>query len=145
MIVAAGRGTISGSSSAALLMADFAVITDDSTLIIDCPVGWAAVVSRIGRRAVKLQLGGQSAIDSASALELLLVDAVVPADRDPLEWITGWVSGRSEQALDSVAGLIRARGGDRLERAEFARLFALGVPQKGLEAFLTRRSLLPVL
>jgi hypothetical protein len=35
--------------------------------------------------------------------------------------------------------LIRSRGGDRLERAEFARLFALGEPQKGLGAFLAKK------
>ena len=140
MIVAAGRGTISGLSSAALLMADFAVMTEDATLVIDCPAAWAAVVARIGRGAVKLQLGGGEAqVSPASALEWLLVDAIVPSERDPLEWIAGWVGGRSEQALDSAAVLIRARGGARLERTEFARLFALGVPQKGLEAFLNRR------
>lgn len=139
MIVAAGMGEISGISAAALLMADFAVMADDATLVIDCPAAWAAVVARIGRGAVKLQLGGEAQVSPASALEWLLVDALVPSERDPLEWIAGWVGGRSEQALDSAAVLIRARGGDRLERAEFARLFALGVPQKGLEAFLNRR------
>jgi len=42
-------------------------------------------------------------------------------------------------ALDAAANLIRRRGGDVLERAEFARLFAAGEPQRGLAAFLNRR------
>ncbi|MBV9492715.1 MAG: hypothetical protein JOZ54_00595 [Acidobacteria bacterium] len=41
--------------------------------------------------------------------------------------------------MDSAATLIGARGGDALERAEFARLFATGEPQKGLQAFLEKR------
>ncbi len=139
MVVAAARGEIAGVPAAALLMADVAVISDDATLVIDCPAAWAAVAWRIGRRAMRLQLGGHTRISAAEASELVLIDALVPAERDPIEWIVGWVGGRSGQALDSAAVLIRGRGGDRLERAEFARLFALGSPQRGLEAFLNRR------
>jgi len=46
---------------------------------------------------------------------------------------------RSAIARQSAEMLVNARGGDALERAEFARLFAIGEPQKGLRAFLDRR------
>jgi hypothetical protein len=46
---------------------------------------------------------------------------------------------KSTIALDSAAMLIDRRGGDALERAEFARLFATGTPQEGLTAFLEKR------
>jgi hypothetical protein len=57
------------------------------------------------------------------------------ADMDFVEW-----QERSGLALDAAARLIRSRGGDALERAEFARLFAAGEPQKGLTAWLESRS-----
>jgi acetyl-CoA carboxylase alpha subunit len=139
MVVAAGAGTLSGLAVAVLLFADFAALHDDATLTVDCPEAWAAVVARIGRRAIRLQVNGAVALTAAAAAELQLVDALVAAERDPVEWFAGWVGERSEQALDSAAMLIRLRGGDRLERAEFARLFALGDPQRGLDAFLNRR------
>jgi hypothetical protein len=139
MVVAAGAGTLSGLAVAALLFSDFAAIHDDATLTIDCPEAWAAVVARLGRGAIRLQLDGASSLKAAAAADLQLVDALVAAERDPVEWFAGWVGERSEQALDSAAMLIRLRGGDRLERAEFARLFALGHPQRGLDAFLNRR------
>lgn len=41
-------------------------------------------------------------------------------------------------ALDAAAALIRARGRDRLERAELARLFAIGERQTGPGAFLAK-------
>ena len=46
---------------------------------------------------------------------------------------------RSEIAAASAAMLIEHRGGDALERAEFARLFATGEPAEGLRAFLEKR------
>lgn len=45
----------------------------------------------------------------------------------------------SALAARAAEMLVEARGGDALERAEFARLFAIGEPQKGLRAFLARR------
>ncbi len=52
----------------------------------------------------------------------------------------GDVRGLAAAALlfAAAALLIRSQGGDRLERAEFARLFASGEPQKGLGAFLAK-------
>jgi hypothetical protein len=61
-------------------------------------------------------------------------------DHDAEAWCANWLKGRSVLALDSAATLIRSRGGDRLERAEFARLFATGEPQTGLGAFLAKKS-----
>ena len=79
-----------------------------------------ALVWRIGAKALRLYaLGGTGGV----------------ADMDSVEW-----SGRSELALDAAARLIRSRGGDTLERAEFARLFATGKPQEGLAAWLESRS-----
>jgi hypothetical protein len=50
-----------------------------------------------------------------------------------------WLGVRSTEALDAAAMMIARRGGDVLERAEFARLFATGTPQEGLAAFLEKR------
>jgi hypothetical protein len=73
-------------------------------------------------------------------LPATIADLLVPAGRDPLQWTNEWVGARSAIALDAAANLIRRRGGDLLERAEFARLFAAGEPQKGLAAWLESRS-----
>ena len=80
---------------------------------------WAEIVWRLGgRAAMRLHIEGQAA---------------VPPDRSEAE------PDRSAAALESARMLVGARGGDALERAEFARLFAMGEPQKGLRAFLARR------
>jgi len=47
---------------------------------------------------------------------------------------------RSNLALDVAAELLPRRGGDALERAAFALLFAAGEPQEGLAAFLEKRA-----
>ena len=47
---------------------------------------------------------------------------------------------RSRVALDAAARLISCRGGDALDRATFAWLFATGIPQEGLAAFLEKRA-----
>ena len=90
---------------------------------------WGGIVWRIGARAFDLYLTGATELDAAAAYEWGIVDAIAD-DRE------AWLGGRSELALESAASLIRRRGGDVLERAEFARLFAIGEPQKGLSAFL---------
>jgi len=36
-----------------------------------------------------------------------LLDALVPFGCDPVEWLAGWVGGRSTLALDTAAALIR--------------------------------------
>jgi hypothetical protein len=115
MIVAIAEGEI----TAAALLADYLIVGAEAHL------AWTAetigaLVWRIGGAALRLYaLGG--------------VDGI--ADADSVEWTT-----RSGLALDAAAALIRRRGGDILERAEFARLFATGEPQKGLAAWLESRS-----
>ena len=140
MVIAAGRGALRGPSATALLFADFACLDETAAIELDTPDALAAAVSRIGRKLLTLHLSGNTPLPAADALAAGLVDALVPAARDPLEWISEWIGSRSELALDSAAMLVRSRAGDRLERAEFARLFALEVPQAGLDAFLNRRS-----
>ena len=116
MIVAVAEGEI----TAAALLADWLVAGAEATLDWTSPETLGALVWRIGPAALRLYaLGG--------------IDGV--ADADFVEW-----EGRSGLALDAAAALIRARGGDALERAEFARLFATGEPQKGLTAWLESRS-----
>jgi enoyl-CoA hydratase/carnithine racemase len=93
---------------------------------------WGGVVWRIGRRAWQLHLSGATELDAAAAREWGIVDAVTD---DP----AAWLGGRSVVALDTAASLVALRGGDALERAAFAWLFATGEPQEGLRAFLDKR------
>ena len=83
------------------------------------PRDWAGVVWLIGSRALRLHVSGDRE-----------VPPVAPHATSPAQ---------SSLAAESAAMLVDARGGDALERAEFARLFAIGEPQKGLRAFLDRR------
>jgi hypothetical protein len=128
LVVAFADGDVRGTVAAALLFADYAVLREGATLTVDTREGWAAVVWRLGRKALRWQLDGMPAAD--------VVDEI--AATDPAAWREEWMRHRSVMALDSAAALIRARGGDALERAEFARLFAIGEPQKGLAAFLAK-------
>lgn len=128
LVVAFGEGEVRGLAAAALLFADFAVLRADATLAVDLPEAWAAAVWRLGRGTLKWHLDGARRED--------IVDEVTTSE--PHTWLEEWTRDRSVMALDSVAALIRGRGGDSLERAEFARLFAAGEPQKGLGAFLAK-------
>ena len=65
------------------------------------------------------------------AMDVLLFDAPVPAALPE--------GSGSAIARESAKTLLENRGGDALERAEFARLFAIGEPQEGLTAFLEKR------
>ena len=127
-VVAFGDGEIRGVAAAALLFADYAVLRRGATLTVDSAEGWAAVVWRLGRGALRWHLRGAPREE--------IVDEIT--DSDPAHWREEWMRNRSVMALDSAAALIRMRGGDALERAEFARLFAIGEPQKGLGAFLAK-------
>lgn len=127
MVVAVADGEI----TAAALLADWLVAAPGATLDWTSPQTLGALVWRIGAKALRLYaLGG---IDG-------LADALVPPGTDSVEWAAGWIGARSAPALDTAAALIRRRGGDDLERAAFARLFATGEPQKGLAAWLESRS-----
>ena len=133
VVVIVGEGEVRGDA----LYADYLILREDATLVIDSPSAWAGVVRRIGRRALLLICAGGGAgapLTAAEALRHGLCDELVPAGSDPVEWRRE----RSAIALDSAAALLARRGGDALERAEFARLFGTGEPQAGLIAFLTR-------
>lgn len=128
LTVAFGDGDVRGLAAAALLFADYAVLRDGARLTVDIPEAVAGAVWRLGRRAVSWLARGAEAAEVVDEITTL----------DPGRWREEWMRHRSVMALDTAAALIRARGGDRLERAEFARLFAIGEPQKGLGAFLAK-------
>ena len=128
LVAAFGEGEVRGLAAAALLFADYAVLREGATLIVEVPEAWAAAVWRLGRGVLKWQFDGANAAD--------IVDEIT--SKEPDAWLEEWTRQRSVMALDSAAVLIRGRGGDSLERAEFARLFAAGEPQKGLGAFLAK-------
>ena len=143
LVVAAGAGEVRGLAAAALLFADYAVLDVDATLHIDIPQTWAATVRRIGRhKALRLHIDQRTTMTAVEAKQEGLCDELIAelSNGDAQAWLERWMQGRSALALDSAAMLIRSRGGDALERAEFARLFAIGEPQRGLRAFLGRRS-----
>jgi hypothetical protein len=119
-VVAIGDGELRGTAAAAFLFADYAALRRGATVHLDCAAAWAAAVWRKGS---KVWLNEQ------------LADEIIDGD----DWFEHWMSHRSAAALDAAAMLIRSRGGDPLERAEFARLFATGEPAEGLAAFLAKR------
>jgi len=119
-VLAIGGGDLHGFAAAAFLFADYAALQRGGAVHLDSPQAWAGAVWRAGRRAW---------------LQEELADEIIDGE----EWFDGWMRHRSASALDSAAMLIRSRGGDALERAEFARLFATGEPAEGLGAFLGKR------
>ena len=131
LVVAIGEGELRGSPAAAAMFAGWCVLDPDARIVLDTPAAWAGAAWRIGDRAYALWLSGVTEFDASTALREGLCDAI--ASHFDL-------GARSELALDSAAALVQGRGGDALERAEFARLFAAGEPQKGLSAFLEKRA-----
>ena len=119
-VVAEGEGELRGHAAAAFLFADYAAMHRGGAVILDSPEAWAGAVWRRGKGAL---------------LDAALWDEIIDGD----DWFERWMQHRSAAALDSAAMLIRSRGGDPLERAEFARLFATGQPAEGLAAFLEKR------
>jgi len=117
---------VTGAITAGDLLADFLIATPSATLTVT-PDMTGPLVWRLGARALRLVVLGARVEDVA--------DAVMTEEE-----AARWIGSRSMLALDSAAMLIRHRGGDALERAEFARLFAIGEPQEGLAAFLEKRS-----
>lgn len=128
-IIAVGEGELRGEALACGLHSDLLVLASDTRVVLDTPAAWSGAVWRMGRRALTLFMAPAT-----------IADLLVPAGRDPLQWTNEWVGARSAIAFDAAANLIRLRGGDFLERAEFARLFAAGETQKGLAAWLESRS-----
>lgn len=128
-IIAVGEGELRGDALACALHSDLLVLASDTEIVLDTPAAWSGAVWRMGRTALLFLVAPAA-----------LADLLVPAGRDPLQWTNEWAGARSAIAFDAAANLIRRRGGDLLERAEFARLFAAGEPQKGLAAWLESRS-----
>jgi hypothetical protein len=127
LVVAFGEGELGGLAAAALLFADYAVVRTGARVTVDVPEAWAGAVWRLARATLKWSLDRK---------QEELIDETT--DLDPQSWLEEWMRHRSVIALDAAAALIRGRGGDSLERAEFARLFAIGEPQHGLGAFLAK-------
>lgn len=113
------------------LYADVLLAAPEARLMLT-PDSWGGIVWRIGRRAFALHVSGATRLDAGEAYAWGIVDAVT----DDAE---AWLGTRSPLALEAAASLLANRGGDPLERGEFARLFAAGEPQKGLLAFLEKR------
>jgi hypothetical protein len=128
LVAAFGTGVVKGFAAAALLFSDYAVLHESATLLVDTPEAWAGASWRLERRTLRWALNGAKAQDIVDEITALRVAV----------WAEEWMRHRSVMALDSAALLIRSNGGARLERVEFARLFAAGEPQKGLTAFLTK-------
>jgi hypothetical protein len=101
------------------LLADWLVVTERATLAIDASLA-GAILWRLGAGAYRRYLLGE-------------LDARAVADG------VFELGARSQLALDVAAELLPRRGGDALERAAFALLFAAGEPQEGLAAFLEKR------
>lgn len=148
MLVAAADGEVSGLPAAVLLTADYAAMQGDGVLDLRdaTPQVRAAIGWRLSTAAAwpplsfpEFESAGSAAAVHApdGALAAGLIDEVIATDAEA--WFARWLHGRSVAALESAAMLIRMRGGDALERAEFARLFATGQPQEGLRAFLEKR------
>lgn len=139
LTVAFATGLLGGRAAAAALHCDWLAIEEGSVIDIDSPRAWSGVIGRIGARAWRLHLAGGARLNAEDAVREGLADVLVPCGCDPVEWLSGWIGGRSTRALDVAATLIRGRGGDMAERFAFARLFATGEPQEGLAAFLGKR------
>ncbi|HWS72067.1 MAG TPA: hypothetical protein VN605_08130 [Thermoanaerobaculia bacterium] len=130
-VAMAGEGELHDHGTALALFSDFLLVHPAAVLVVDTPVAWAGALWRVGGKALRLHLL-RDRFSASEAIDEGLADAIG-------EDAEGWLAGRSTLALDSAAELLRHRGGDALERAEFARLFAIGEPQRGLEAFLAKR------
>jgi len=101
------------------LLADWLVVTERATLVVDASLA-GPLLWRLGPSAYRRYLLGE-------------LDARAVADG------AFDLGARSQLALDVAAELLAQRGGDALERAAFALLFAAGEPQEGLAAFLEKR------
>ena len=145
MLVALVRGDLGGAGLAAALDADWLAVREGSRLQLGAPsidpVVASALARRVGVRARRMLLIGERSLPATDALAETVADSLVPAEVDSLKWLHGWLAARSARALLAGSGLVRRRGGDALERAEFARLFSEGVPRRGLRMFLDKKTL----
>jgi enoyl-CoA hydratase/carnithine racemase len=143
MAIAVADGRLSGLPFAAACFCDYFALGEDSLVDLGVqalvPEVAAAVTWRVPERARRILLGTETALDADRALELGISDALVPRGSDSLKWAREWLGKRSLRALLSASILIRTRGGDLAERAEFGRLFGEGEPQRGLRGFLDKK------
>jgi enoyl-CoA hydratase/carnithine racemase len=143
LLISLAGGVVRGAPLAIALVSDFLAIREDATIdlgndAIDPQVA-AGVVRRIGSRARWLLMASPRRIGAAEAVRLGLADTLVASEVDSLKWFDSWLAKRSLRALLAGAALVRSNGGDALERAEFARLFAEGEPRRGLMGFLEKK------
>ena len=128
-VITIGAGEVEADDAGALLFSDYAILAAGSTVRLSSALAWAGAVWRLGHAALKLL--SRPPVTAEEALQWGLCDEI--GEGAP------WLHNRSAAALDAAAMLIARRGGDALERTEFARLFATGTPQEGLAAFLEKR------
>jgi len=142
MALAVGDGDLAALPLAAACFCDYFALGEDATVDLGVQAlvheVAAAVTWRVPERARRILLGTETALGADRALELGLCDTLVPRGSDSLKWVREWLGKRSLRALLSASTLIRARGGDLAERAEFGRLFGEGEPQRGLRGFLEK-------
>jgi enoyl-CoA hydratase/carnithine racemase len=132
-------GSLRGEALEACLLSDWLALLPGTELDLTGPLPSAGLVWRIGRKSLQLLMSGPSAMPATEALRTGLCDAIVPDEESAEEYADRLMRGRSALAFDAAAGLVRSRGGDALERAVFAWMFATGEPQRGLAAFLEKR------
>jgi enoyl-CoA hydratase/carnithine racemase len=143
MALAIADGDLSALPLAAACFCDYFALGEEATIDLGVhalvPEVAAAITWRVPERARRILLGTETALGAERALELGLCDALVPRGSDSLKWTKEWLGKRSLRALLSASTLIRSRGGDLAERAEFGRLFGEGEPQRGLRGFLEKK------
>ncbi len=143
MAMAIGDGDLTALRLATACFCDYFALGEDGTIDLGvhalAPEVAAAVTWRVPERARRILLGTETALGAERALELGICDALVPRGSDSLKWVKEWLGKRSLRALLSASTLIRTRGGDLAERAEFGRLFGEGEPQRGLRGFLDKK------
>jgi hypothetical protein len=143
MVMTAGAGAIAAAPLELALAADWFAAAEDSVLDFSALTGAlaAGLILRSGARARPLLLGSRRSLPAEEALRRGICDSLVPRGEDSVKWLQAWLGTRSLTALASAAALVRRRGGDATERAEFARLFAESTPQRGLARFLAKKPL----
>lgn len=128
-------------ASVVALSSDYLAARRDSKLQVGQsmdPLMAAGLVSRIGDPGIRFAQGETRFLDASALVRAQICQNLVPDEVDSVEWTRGWLEGRHPVALASAAMLVRDRGGDAIENAEFGRLFAAGLPQVGLQRFLNR-------
>lgn len=145
LLISTASGDVRPPGVALGLFADVSLLGSASVLDLGRNTEWWGVIAagihlRIGAGSEALLFSNKTNLDAGSAIGAGLCESVVAGAHDSLQWCQQWIGGRSLLALQSAASLLRRKGGDVTERAEFARLFASGEPQLGLNRFLNREA-----